>query len=84
MQLLYNDLSAYLAFPDGGTSSSKPITSSSYTFRISDDYNVNEEDNEYVFGHVIYRQKKDDTVQRGYVMVCSNIAININFNRKVW
>lgn len=58
-----------MAFPDGGTSSSKTITSS-YTFRLHDDYNnVNEEENEFVFGHVIYRQKKDDSVQRGYVMV---------------
>ncbi|KAL0482423.1 hypothetical protein AKO1_013044 [Acrasis kona] len=59
---------AYLAFPDGGTQPTKNITNFNYAFRLKDEHNVAASENEFVFGHVVYRQKKDSSVHRGYVM----------------
>jgi hypothetical protein len=59
---------AYLAFPDGSTSgktsSTIEIQNTKFTFRIGSQ----DDKEDYLFGHVYFRQRKDSSVQRGYVM----------------
>jgi hypothetical protein len=68
---------AYLSFPDGNNGFMSKTCSSSrdedvqnieFTFRIKEEKRGEDAQEEFLFGHVYFRQRKDSTVQRGYVM----------------